>query len=147
MSWDEILMSSSDLPRMYCLQRLVEIVYYNMKRIRLEWSQIWQILGPHVTRVACHQNSNVAYFALDKLRQLSLKFLDIDELANFKFQREFLRPFEVALENSNSKIKDMVLTCLHQMIQSKSSKLRSGWRTIFATFKKASLENNGELND
>lgn len=142
-SWDEILSSDGENPRMYCLQRLVEIGYYNMKRIRLEWSQIWQILGPHVTRVACHLNSNIAYFALDKLRQLSIKFLDIDELANFKFQKDFLRPFEVALENSNLHIKDMVLTCLQQMIQTKSEKLKSGWKAIFATIQRAANEPNG----
>ena len=29
-------------PRMFCLTKLVEISYYNMGRIRLQWSRIWQ---------------------------------------------------------------------------------------------------------
>jgi len=30
-------------PRMFCLQKIVEISYYNMGRIRLQWSRIWQV--------------------------------------------------------------------------------------------------------
>jgi brefeldin A-inhibited guanine nucleotide-exchange protein len=29
-------------PRMYLLQKIVEIAHYNMHRIRYEWSQIWR---------------------------------------------------------------------------------------------------------
>jgi len=36
----------------------------------------------------------VAIFAVDSLRQLSMKFLEKGELANFRFQKDFLRPFE-----------------------------------------------------
>lgn len=38
---------------MYCLQKIVEISYYNMNRIRLEWSRIWGILGEHFNKVCC----------------------------------------------------------------------------------------------
>ena len=51
-SWEEIQSSgSSDHPRMFSLQKLVEISYYNMGRIRLEWSNIWLILGEHFNQV------------------------------------------------------------------------------------------------
>jgi hypothetical protein len=40
-------------PRMFCLTKLVEISYYNMGRIRLQWSRIWQILGEHFNIVGC----------------------------------------------------------------------------------------------
>jgi brefeldin A-inhibited guanine nucleotide-exchange protein len=51
-SWDEIQSSgSSPRPRMFSLQKLVEISYYNMGRIRLEWSNIWLILGEHFNQV------------------------------------------------------------------------------------------------
>jgi brefeldin A-inhibited guanine nucleotide-exchange protein len=36
----------------------------------------------------------VAFFVVDSLRQLSMKFLEKGELANFRFQKDFLRPFE-----------------------------------------------------
>lgn len=144
-SWDEI-MSSSDRehPRMNSLQRLIEISYYNMKRIRVEWSNIWAILGEHFNQVGCHPNSVVGFFALDKLRQLSMKFLEIEELPNFKFQKDFMRPFEYVIGNNpDPKIKDMVLVCLQQMIQAKSRSMKSGWKTLFASFTKAAKESHG----
>ena len=52
-SWDEIQSSgSSPRPRMFSLQKLVEISYYNMGRIRLEWSNIWLILGEHFNQAS-----------------------------------------------------------------------------------------------
>jgi Sec7-like guanine-nucleotide exchange factor len=57
-SWDEIQSSgSSPRPRMFSLQKLVEISYYNMGRIRLEWSNIWLILGEHFNQVSLHLQS------------------------------------------------------------------------------------------
>ncbi|KAI8905471.1 hypothetical protein EDD86DRAFT_229201 [Gorgonomyces haynaldii] len=147
MSWDEIISSSDQpTPRMYSLQRLVEIGYYNMKRIRVEWTQIWMHMGPHLNQVSTHQNPNVGYFALDKLKQLSLKFLELNELPNFKFQRDFLRPFEYCVsENSPSKIKDMALTCMHQIVQQKSNKLKSGWKAVFTTIMCAAREQQEQI--
>jgi brefeldin A-inhibited guanine nucleotide-exchange protein len=51
-SWEEIQSSGlAEHPRVFCLQKLVEIAYYNMNRIRLEWSQMWAILGDHFNQV------------------------------------------------------------------------------------------------
>jgi brefeldin A-inhibited guanine nucleotide-exchange protein len=51
-SWEEIQSSGlAEHPRVFCLQKLVEISYYNMGRIRLEWSQMWGILGEHFNQV------------------------------------------------------------------------------------------------
>lgn len=44
--------------------------------------------------MGCNPNEDVAIFAVDSLRQLSMKFLEKGELANFRFQKDFLRPFE-----------------------------------------------------
>ena len=37
--------------RMFSLQKIVEIAYYNMGRIRLQWSRIWAVLGDHFNKV------------------------------------------------------------------------------------------------
>uniref|UniRef100_A0A7M4ER66 ARF guanine nucleotide exchange factor 2 n=1 Tax=Crocodylus porosus TaxID=8502 RepID=A0A7M4ER66_CROPO len=91
-SMDEL--ASPHHPRMFSLQKIVEISYYNMNRIRLQWSRIWQVIGDHFNKVGCNPNEDVAIFAVDSLRQLSMKFLEKGELANFRFQKDFLRPFE-----------------------------------------------------
>lgn len=87
-------LSNANHPRMFSLQKIVEISYYNMGRIRLQWSRIWQVLGEHFNKVGCNPNEDIAVFSLDSLRQLSMKFIEKGEFSNFKFQKDFLRPFE-----------------------------------------------------
>ncbi|EGN93072.1 hypothetical protein SERLA73DRAFT_172424 [Serpula lacrymans var. lacrymans S7.3] len=139
-SWEEIQSSGlSQHPRLFSLQKLVEISYYNMNRIRLEWSNLWDILGEHFNQVCCHNNPHVGFFALDSLRQLSTRFLEKEELPHFKFQKDFLKPFEYTMtHNANPDIRDMVLQCLQQMVQARVQNMRSGWRTMFGVFSAAS---------
>ena len=128
-SCDEIS-HSSQAPRMFSLVKLVEISYYNMERIRLEWSRIWAVLGSHFNLVGCNQSQDISFFAVDSLKQLSMKFLEKGELQNFHFQKDFLRPFEYIMKNNKSAhIRDMVVRCLSQMVQSQSSNICSGWKT------------------
>ncbi|KAF8913871.1 hypothetical protein CPB84DRAFT_1669746 [Gymnopilus junonius] len=139
-SWEEIQGSGlSQHPRLFSLQKLVDISYYNMTRIRLEWSNLWDILGEHFNLVCCHNNPHVASFALDSLRQLAMRFLEKEELPHFKFQKDFLKPFEYTMiHNQNPDIRDLVLQCLQQMIQARAQNMRSGWRTMFGVFSAAS---------
>lgn len=141
-SWQEIQSSgSSESPRTYSLQKLVEISYYNMTRVRIEWTRIWEVLGEHFNQVGCHNNTAVVFFALDSLRQLSMRFLEIEELPGFKFQKDFLKPFEHVMANSTVvSVKDMVLRCLIQMIQARGDNIRSGWKTMFGVFSVAARE-------
>ncbi|KAL2066343.1 hypothetical protein VTL71DRAFT_2414 [Oculimacula yallundae] len=141
-SWEEIKISGqTENPRTYCLQKLVEISYYNMTRVRFEWTNIWAVLGEHFNRVGCYNNTRVVFFALDSLRQLSMRFMEIEELPGFKFQKDFLKPFEHVMANSSVvTVKDMALRCLIQMIQARGSNIRSGWRTMFGVFTVAARE-------
>ncbi|KAI1759799.1 Sec7-domain-containing protein [Hypoxylon sp. FL1150] len=143
-SWDEIKVSgSNDSPRTYSLQKIVEISYYNMTRVRFEWTNIWAVLGEHFNKVGCHNNTAIVYFALDSLRQLSMRFMEIEELPGFKFQKDFLKPFEHVIANStNLTVKDMALRCLIQMIQARGENIRSGWRTMFGVFTVAARDPN-----
>ena len=141
-SWQEIQSSGqSEEPRTYSLQKIVEISGYNMTRVRVEWTKIWQVLGEHFNQVGCHSNTTVVVFALNSLRQLSMKFMEIEELPGFKFQKDFLKPFEHIINNSQQvSVKDLVLRCLIQMIQARGENIRSGWRTMFGVFTVAARE-------
>lgn len=73
-----------------------------------------------------------------------MRFLEKQELANFNFQKDFLKPFEYAmLHNKNPEARDMILQCMQQMIQARVDNLRSGWRTMFGVFCAASKVNTG----
>ncbi|ORY77664.1 hypothetical protein BCR37DRAFT_382549 [Protomyces lactucae-debilis] len=143
-SSEEILSSAyTEQPRMYSLQKVVEVSYYNMRRIRFEWSNIWQVLGEHFNEAGCNANQTISFFAVDALRQLASRFLEIDELPHFKFQKDFLRPFEfIFARNPALEVKEMILQCINQMIQARADNIKSGWQTMFGVFTYAASESS-----
>jgi len=144
----EELTSHLHQPRMYSLQKIVEISYYNMGRIRLQWSRIWEILGNHFNKVCCSGNEEVAFFAIDSLRQLSMKFIEKGEFSNFRFQKDFLRPFEYIMKNNQLvTIRDMVVRCIAQMVNSQAKNIRSGWKNIFSVFLLSANDSNEAIVD
>ncbi|KAL7074646.1 hypothetical protein ACQ4LE_005574 [Meloidogyne hapla] len=133
-------------PSMFMLQKIVEISFYNMNRIRIEWSMIWSVLGEHFNLAGCSSNGNISHFALEALRQLSMKFLEKGELPNFRFQKEFLHPFEVIMDRNRSlACREMIVTCVTHMVHSHADKIRSGWRNIFSLFSMAATEKDERI--
>jgi brefeldin A-inhibited guanine nucleotide-exchange protein len=134
----------------FLLQKIIEIAYYNIDRIRFEWSQIWSLLQPHFNTVACHPSTPVATFAVDSLRQLSMKFLERDELAHYNTQQEFLKSFEwIMRHTSHAGIRELILGSLVQMIKSRAKSIKSGWKSIFVALSKAAAppsHMSGDLN-
>jgi brefeldin A-inhibited guanine nucleotide-exchange protein len=129
----EEIKSSGDSkePRMFCLQKMVDVCYYNMSRIRLQWSELWKVMNQEFNEFGCNSNNAVAFFAIDSLRQLAERFFNIEELSHFKFQKEFLKPFDyVMLNNTNLDVRMMVLDCVQYLIIKKASHIKSGWTTI-----------------
>lgn len=53
----------------------------------------------------CNPNEDVAFFCVDSLRQLAMKFLEKGELPNFRFQKDFLRPFEYIVKKNRQVIR------------------------------------------
>eukprot|EP00217_Crustomastix_stigmatica_P006110 CAMPEP_0183807166 /NCGR_PEP_ID=MMETSP0803_2-20130417/40777_1 /TAXON_ID=195967 /ORGANISM="Crustomastix stigmata, Strain CCMP3273" /LENGTH=1848 /DNA_ID=CAMNT_0026051939 /DNA_START=183 /DNA_END=5729 /DNA_ORIENTATION=+ len=129
---DELGASS---PRVYSLAKIVEIAHFNMTRIRLVWSRIWAVLSDFFITVGTHQNLQVAMYVVDSLRQLAMKFLERDELANYTFQNDFLKPFVVVMRQSNAlEIRELIVRCMSQMVMARVSNVKSGWKTMFMVF-------------
>ncbi|XP_028759990.1 brefeldin A-inhibited guanine nucleotide-exchange protein 5 [Neltuma alba] len=121
--------------RVFSLQKLVEISYYNMARIRMVWARIWHVLANHFISAGSHHDEKIAMYAIDSLRQLSMKYLERDELANFTFQNDILKPFVVLMRNSQSEsLRSLIVDCIVQMIKSKVGSIKSGWRSVFMIF-------------
>lgn len=57
-------------------------------------------LKPHIhmfeSQAALHRHFGVCLYAVDSLRQLAMKFLEKEELSNYAFQVEFLKPLQVS---------------------------------------------------
>ena len=72
-------------------------------------SLAWNLNLEQFIQVCCHHNPHVGFFALDALRQLAMRFLEKEELPHFKFQKDFLKPFEYTMiHNKNPDIRVMV---------------------------------------
>ncbi|KAK7320830.1 hypothetical protein VNO77_30669 [Canavalia gladiata] len=134
------LQSPTD-PRVFGLTKIVEIAHYNMNRIRLVWSRMWSVLSDFFVSVGLSENLSVAIFAMDSLRQLAMKFLEREELANYNFQNEFLRPFVIVMQKSNcTEIRELIVRCISQMVLSRVSNVKSGWKSVFMVFTAAAAD-------
>ena len=141
---------SGDGPSIFSLQRLVEVADYNMDvRPRLVWAQIWGKMSEYFAKIACDRNSRVTFFAIDSLKQLSSKFLEKPELSEFNFQRTFLTPFLVVMDDKGSdvEIREMVLQCIDHIVQTKSQNLRSGWITIFQILRRSAIDSDEKVEN
>ncbi|PWA58406.1 sec7 domain-containing protein [Artemisia annua] len=121
--------------RVYSLQKLVEISYHNMTRIRMVWARIWYVLSDHFIAAGSHSDAKIAMYAIDALRQLSVKYLERSELASLTFQNDILKPFVILMRNCRSEIiRKLIVDCIVLMIKSKVGSIKSGWRSVFMVF-------------
>lgn len=103
-----------------------------MDRIRLVWSSIWHVLSDFFATIGCSENLSIAIFAMDSLRQLAMKFLEREELANYNFQNEFMKPFVVVMRKSRAvEIRELIIRCVSQMILTRVNNVKSGWKSMF----------------
>ena len=139
--------SSTKPPRKFSLQKVVEVADYNMDcRGRFVWSQIWSVLSDHFTFCGCHQDSAVAMYAIDSLKQLSMKFLSKEEIRGFKFQKAFLKPFETIIKQSDdSTIRELILCVVQNMVLGRVDNIRSGWKNILVVLGTAAGDTNVSL--
>ncbi|CAA6663381.1 unnamed protein product [Spirodela intermedia] len=117
----EELRSTSD-PRVFSLTKIVEIAHYNMNRIRLVWSRMWQVLSEFFVTIGCSENLSI----------LSMKFLEREELANYNFQNEFMKPFVIVMRKSRAvEIRELIIRCISQMVLTRVNNVKSGWKSMF----------------
>ena len=135
-------------PVIFCLQKLVEVAHFNLEsRGRLVWDKLWGLMAAHFESTALHTNAAVAMYAVDSLKQLSLKFLRREELSEFEFQRKFMRPYENIMEKSQvDSTRELVLTCIDTMVKVSGDSMRSGWRTVMAVLKFAGRDKNESIS-
>jgi len=122
-------------PRVYSLAKIVESAHFNMDRIRLVWSRIWAVLADFFVTVGLLKNLSVAMYVVDSLRQLSMQFLSRDELANYSFQNDFLRPYVVIMRASQEvPTRELIIRCMSQMVAARVGNIKSGWKSMFMVF-------------
>jgi brefeldin A-inhibited guanine nucleotide-exchange protein len=140
-------LANKDSPRIFSLQKVVEVAEFNMSRIRLVWSKIWNIISEHLTEVGSNSSPVIAEKAVDSLRQLAKKFLQKDEISVYQFQKDFLKPFENILINNIGvyRTKEYVITCITNLVLAEAGSVKSGWRIIFNIFQLAAEDSSPDI--
>ncbi|KAL0429003.1 UNVERIFIED_CONTAM: Brefeldin A-inhibited guanine nucleotide-exchange protein 3 [Sesamum radiatum] len=132
-SMDE-LRSTSD-PRVFSLTKIVEIAYVTDTPRALTNYAILFV-----------ENLSIAIFAMDSLRQLSMKFLEREELANYNFQNEFMKPFVIVMRKSGAvEIRELIIRCVSQMVLSRVNNIKSGWKSMFMVFTTAAYDDHKNI--
>ena len=131
-------LEKSEGPRIFLLQKLVEVCDMNMNRARIEFSSMWREMKDHISTVGSNKNEQVAVYAIDSLRQLAKKFLEKEELNNYQFQKNFLEPFNIIVLNNmhiRMNIIQFIMSCMWSFARQMTKNLRSGWEIIIEIFK------------
>ncbi|KAK9749282.1 hypothetical protein RND81_02G114900 [Saponaria officinalis] len=139
-------LKSASNPRAFSLTKIVEIAHYNMNHVRLVWLSIWHVLTDFFVTLGCSENLSIAILAVDSLRQLSMKFLEREELANYNFQNEFMKPFVIVMRKSSAvEIRELIIRCVSQMVLSRVNNVKSGWKSTFMVFTTAASDEHKSI--
>ena len=134
-------------PRRFSLQKVVEVADYNLSvRDMAVWTEIWKILTPYFDFVGCHKDMQVALYAVDSLKQLSMKFMDMGEVPGSRFQTYFMKPFETIVRKSKDMvIREYILSVMQNIVLAKVKSIRSGWKNVLSAL--AIVSNDKKPND
>ena len=69
--------NESQNPSIFCLTKIALVAEANMGRIKIIWSQLWNVIKDHLSVVGCHKNINIAKMAVNELKLLASKFLPV----------------------------------------------------------------------
>ncbi|XP_019193476.1 PREDICTED: brefeldin A-inhibited guanine nucleotide-exchange protein 5-like [Ipomoea nil] len=121
--------------RVFSLEKLIEVSYYNIPRIRMVWARIWCVLASHFIFAGNHPDERVYVYSIDSLKQLVMKYLERTELTNFRFQNDILQPFVTLMCDSKSEsMRKRIVDYIVQIIEFKAMNIKSGWRSVFMIF-------------
>lgn len=111
----------------FCINKVIEACYLNLARMDKLWSRTWNVISNFFISVATCKDSTVAMYAVDTLRQLIHKLIEIDSLSYI--QQEMLRPFIVIVQQGiSSEIQLMVIECIANLALTKPNFITTGWK-------------------
>ena len=116
-------------PRRFLLEKTVEVVSENMGPRLLA---VWKYTSKLLVAVGTHQNSDIAEYGVDSLRQLVVKSITKEELLQCKIQPELLLPFHGVMSSSlpSKQVRDLVLRCVLQLVEARPQFICSGWPVV-----------------
>lgn len=124
--------------KIFALLRLAEIAATNMTRVRLVWSKLWNVVAEHLVESVKHPDEKVVLHATDSLRQVANRLLIRAQSTRASTQLDAMRPFTMAMQNAqNDRARDMVTSCVVQLVKGFSASLGAGWEPSLETMEEA----------
>lgn len=100
---------------------------------RLQWRDLWGNASEVFSLAGCRSSTDIALSSLDGLRLVALTYLMREELLNYSFQKEVLKPFEsILMSNQNVECRQKIMTILSEVIDFRAAHLASGWNVVFS---------------
>lgn len=106
---------------------------------RLQWRELWANVCP-VFVLAGQMNEFIASQSLDGLRIIAMTYLMREELLNYSFQKEVLKPFEdILMNNQDVFVRRRVVNIISELIDIRTGHLASGWHVVFTCLSHAAV--------
>jgi len=140
---------STNENRLFCLQKMVEVLGFNVNRPQEELDIIYNIISGHFLYIISRYPKNEILFinSMDSLRQSVIKILNNENNNNFSkdFETTLLRPFEIIFNDNLKKINKLetVMDCFSNIIENVKN-IKKGWIVLFNIMQSIILE---KIND
>jgi len=118
---------------LFVLKHTIELVEYNLDRLRSLWGSVWPLLQDFFVKLCLHPRSNIGMAAIDSLKQLTMKLMRIPEDEVLQ-QRQFLEPFQYVYDRSGPTMKELIINIIGMLV---CKEMNTGWEVIQAILEKA----------
>ena len=143
-------LKSYEPPKLLSLYKLIEVAYYNMKRIQIEWTKIWKLIKDHFVNVITDKKNEIIWnTAFENLRQITCGLLEKRDITILNFQQEFFKPYQIIFKKTldDPNRSELVLIHINFIVGTFSKSIHTGWIIIFDILKMGLSKNNEKLND
>ena len=143
-------LKSFDPPKLLSLYKLIEVAFYNMKRIQIEWTKIWKLIENHFVNVISMKKNEIIWSnAFESLRQITCGLLEKRDLTILNFQKEFFHPYQIIFEKTldDPNRSELVLLHINYIVGTFSKAIHTGWIVIFNILKMGLNKNVEKLNN
>lgn len=139
-------LQSVDQPRIFALQKLVEVSDYNMTRDHAVSMRLWHVVSHHFVEAAVHPNPQIGLYAVDSLKQLASKILGRSDAT--QGEGDILGPFDAIMSRTrpgeSRELKELIMASVSQMVFGNVGSIKTGWKTVFRILRTASKEHDSE---
>jgi hypothetical protein len=118
-------------PRLFLLEQLTFIAYYNIDRPYFIWVSLWRVLDEQLRRIATAPSDTIATLGINVLRSLAERFLGNPKLSSYRFQKQFMKTFlDVFNAQKSERSRIYLLQSIGGIVRDSGASLKDGWPSV-----------------